>query len=140
MVDVVNSTRGSWVGVGTNVLLINSQGDMAVLFGIESLPLCRDPKVLRARDDSRRSCSGRGANWHYYRIVDELPEEEFAAALEAIEARPGDPMVRVLDEAPLEDEEISAEEEVAVREAREETAAGGTLLSSDEIGREFGIG
>jgi hypothetical protein len=75
-----------------------------------------------------------------HRIVDELPEEELAAALEAIEARPGDPMIRVLDEAPPEDEEIPAEEEAAVREAREETAAGATLLSREEIGREFGIG
>ncbi|HVW45685.1 MAG TPA: hypothetical protein VHA76_01425 [Solirubrobacterales bacterium] len=75
-----------------------------------------------------------------HRIVDELPEEELAAALAAIEPRPGDPMIRVLDEAPPEDEEISAEEEAAVREAREETAAGGTLLSREEIGREFGTG
>jgi hypothetical protein len=112
LVDVVNSTRGAWLDVGTDALLINSRGDMAALFGIESLPLCRNPKVLRARDDSRRSCSGRGANWHYYRIVDELPE----------------------------DEEISAEEEPAVLQTREKTAAGGTLHSSEEIGREFGIG
>jgi hypothetical protein len=75
-----------------------------------------------------------------HRIVDELPEEELAAALEAIEARPGDPMIRILDEAPLEDEEISAEEEAAVRETREETAAGVTLHSSEDIEREFGIG
>jgi len=44
-----------------------------------------------------------------------------------------------VDELP-EDEEISAEEEPAVLQAREKTAAGGTLLFSGEIGREFGIG
>lgn len=75
-----------------------------------------------------------------HRIVDELPREELAASLEAIEVRPGGPMIRVLDAAPLEDAEISPGEEAAVREAREEMAAGGTLLSLEEIVREFGIG
>lgn len=74
-----------------------------------------------------------------HRIVDELPEEELEAALKAIEARSDDPMIRRLDDAPPEDEEISAEEEAAVQEARDELAAGAPLVSQDEIKREFGI-
>lgn len=74
-----------------------------------------------------------------HRIVDELPEEELEAALKAIEARSDDPMIRRLDDAPTEDEEISAEEEAAVQEARDERAAGAPLVSQDEMKREFGI-
>lgn len=74
-----------------------------------------------------------------HRIVDELPEEELDAALQAIEARADDPLIRRLDEAPLEDEEISPEEEAAVQEARDELAAGAPLISHEEIKREFGI-
>lgn len=74
-----------------------------------------------------------------HRIVDELPEEELEAALKAIETRVDDPMIRRLDDAAPEDEEISAEENAAVREARDEVAAGAPLVSQDEIKREFGI-
>lgn len=74
-----------------------------------------------------------------HRIVDELPEEELEAALKAIEARSDDAMIRRLDDAPPEDEEISAEEEAAVQEARDELAAGAPLVSQDEMKREFGI-
>lgn len=74
-----------------------------------------------------------------HRIVDELPEEELDAALRAIETRSDDPLIRRLEEAPAEDEEISAEEEAAVQEARDELAKGSPLVSHDEIKREFGI-
>jgi Rad3-related DNA helicase len=74
-----------------------------------------------------------------HRLVDELPEEKLDAALEAIESRADDPLIRRLEDAPPEDEEISAEEEAAVQEARDELAAGTPLISHDEIKREFGI-
>jgi hypothetical protein len=74
-----------------------------------------------------------------HRIVDELPEEELDAALEAIEARADDPMIRRFEDAAPEDEEISAEEEAAVREVRDEVRAGAPRVSHDEIKREFGI-
>jgi hypothetical protein len=74
-----------------------------------------------------------------HQIVDKLPEEELDAALKAIEARTDDPMIRRLEDAPPEDEEISAEEEAAVQEARDELAAGAPLISQEEIKREFGI-
>lgn len=74
-----------------------------------------------------------------HRIVDELPEEKLEAALKAIEERADDPMIRRLEDAPPEDEEISPEEEAAVQEARDELAAGVPSISQDEIRREFGI-
>lgn len=53
--------------------------------------------------------------------------------------RSDNPFLRRLEEAPPEDEEISAEEEAAVQEARDEMAKDGPLVSLDEIKREFGI-
>lgn len=74
-----------------------------------------------------------------HRLVDELPEEKLDAALKAIETRADDPLIRRLEDAPPEDEEISAEEEEAVQEARDELTAGTPLVSHDEIQREFGV-
>jgi len=74
-----------------------------------------------------------------HRIVEELPEEELDAALEAIEKRSDGPLIRRLEDAPPEDEEISAEEEAAVQEALDEMAKGSPLISHEEIKREFGI-
>lgn len=56
-----------------------------------------------------------------------------------VEMRPDDPVLRRLEEAPAEDEEISTEEEVAVQEALDEIAKGSPLFSRDEIRRELGI-
>jgi hypothetical protein len=47
-----------------------------------------------------------------------------------------DPVARLLDDAPLEDEDISAEEEDAAAEGRAEITAGRTV-SLDEAMREF---
>jgi hypothetical protein len=74
-----------------------------------------------------------------HQVVDELPEEELDAALQAIESRVDDPLIRRLEDVAPEDEEISAEEEAAVQEARDELTAGAPLVSQDEIKREFGI-
>jgi hypothetical protein len=46
---------------------------------------------------------------------------------------------KCLEDATPEDEEISAEEEAAAQEAREDLAADALLVSRDEIRREFGI-
>lgn len=70
-------------------------------------------------------------------LVDELSEQEAQAALELFEQRSDDPMVRALDNAPLDDEPTSPEEEAAVEEAREEYRRG-EFYEADEIKREFG--
>ncbi len=72
------------------------------------------------------------------KLLSEAPswsEAQATAALAAAE-RETDPVVRRLDNAPLEDEEISAEEEAAVAEGRADLAAGRTV-SLDEAMREF---
>jgi hypothetical protein len=67
-----------------------------------------------------------------------LSEAEAAETLRLLDAQQ-DPMNRRLEDAPLEDEHISPEEEAAVQEAREELDAGAELISHEEIKREFGI-
>jgi hypothetical protein len=70
--------------------------------------------------------------------VRELSEAEAAETLRLLDTHQ-DPLNRRLDDAPLEDEEISSEEEAAVQEARDELSAGAELISHEEIKREFGI-
>jgi hypothetical protein len=73
-----------------------------------------------------------------HKLVDELSEQEADEALQLIAARRGDDFAHWLDSLPEENEEISAQEETAVREAREDIAAGVPLISFDAIKREFG--
>ncbi len=63
-------------------------------------------------------------------------EHEAEIALRAVE-REGEPVVRKFDGAPFEDEEISAEEEAAVQEARDELAAGEPTVPFAEIKRKY---
>jgi hypothetical protein len=72
------------------------------------------------------------------RDVLDLPESEIEPVAEFIASRGGDPLLRLLENTPDEDEEISTEEESAVQEARDEIAAGVPLIPFDEIKREFG--
>lgn len=74
-----------------------------------------------------------------HQLVDKLPEEELDAALQAIESRTDDPLIRRIEDVAPEDEEISAEEEAAVQEARDELTAGTPLISHDEIKRELDV-
>ena len=67
-----------------------------------------------------------------------LSEAEADETLRLLEKR-DDPMIRVLEDAPPEDEEISPEEEAAVQEARDELAAGAPTIPFDEIKSKYGI-
>lgn len=75
------------------------------------------------------------------KLVEGLSEQEADELLRRMgqsgSAEP-DPLIEFLDNAPPEDEPISAEEEAAVEEARREVEAGGKLYSAEEIEREFG--
>jgi hypothetical protein len=73
-----------------------------------------------------------------HKLVDELSEAEAAATLEYAVSRREDPLIRRLDSAPLEDEEISADEEAAVQEARDELAAGSPTIPFEEVTRKYG--
>jgi hypothetical protein len=72
-----------------------------------------------------------------HKLVDELSEAEADDALRYVASRREDPLIRRLDSAPLEDEEISAEEEVAAAEGRADIAAGRTV-SHEEMLRKYG--
>jgi len=86
-----------------------------------------------------------GANLGYVtakeKLLERVPkwsEREAEVALRAVEGDV-DPVIRRFEDAPLEDEEISAEEEAAVQEARDELAADAPTIPHEEIKREFGL-
>lgn len=72
------------------------------------------------------------------RAVLDLPESEVEGALQYVASRARDPLSVRLDNSPLEDEEISAEEEAAAAEGRADIAAGRTV-SLEELKREFDL-
>ncbi|HEV2997678.1 MAG TPA: hypothetical protein VGX16_01115 [Solirubrobacteraceae bacterium] len=71
------------------------------------------------------------------RAVLDLPERDLERALTFVESRLEDPLIRRLDSAPAEDEEIPVEEETAAAEGRADIAAGNTI-SHEEILRKYG--
>ncbi len=71
------------------------------------------------------------------RAVLDLPEEGIDPTLDFIASRYQDPVLRLLDNAPDEDEEITAEEEAAVAEGRADIAAG-RVLSHEDMLRKYG--
>lgn len=74
-----------------------------------------------------------------HKLVDELSETEADEALRYVASRHEDPLIRRLEAAPLEDEEISPEEEAAAAEGRTDIAAGRTF-SLEEVKRDLGLG
>ena len=71
--------------------------------------------------------------------VEELSETEAAEALEFIASRQHgerDALTELLDNAPVDDEPSTPEEEEGLVEAREQVARG-EVISADEIRREF---
>ena len=67
--------------------------------------------------------------------VERLTEDEAAEALPLLDERI-DAVTRLLDNAPLDDEPVTEEEEAAVQLAREEIARGETI-SLEELRAEF---
>lgn len=72
-----------------------------------------------------------------HQVVDELSDEEAEAMLRRIEILRTDPFVRFLDEAPIDDEPVTAEEEAAVAEVEADRAAGVPTIPFDEIKRKY---
>jgi hypothetical protein len=67
--------------------------------------------------------------------VEELSEAEAADTLDYLASR-RDALAELLENAPLDDEPTTPEEEEGLREAREQVARG-EVLSAEEIRREF---
>jgi hypothetical protein len=68
--------------------------------------------------------------------VETLTEDQAAETLRLLDQR-ADPLTRFLENAPLDDEPVTAEEEALVAEANADIAAG-RMVSMDEILAEFG--
>lgn len=70
--------------------------------------------------------------------IDELTEAEAADTLDYLARRrePRDALTEFLDQAPIDDEPVSDEEERAVQEARDEIARGQTI-SLEQLKREL---
>ena len=73
-----------------------------------------------------------------HRLVDELPEEELHGAKRYLEylRNMGDPVLRALREAPIDDEPSSPEEDKLVDEAWQEYLQG-KWVGSEEVKRKF---
>ena len=69
-------------------------------------------------------------------VVEELSEREAESALDYIVSRRHDDVATLLDNAPVDDEPSSPEEEAAIQLAREELGRGETV-SLDDIRAEF---
>ncbi len=67
--------------------------------------------------------------------IEELTEDQAAEALRLLDQR-GDALTRLLDDAPLDDEPTTPEEEAAVQEALE-AAARGETISLEELRAEL---
>jgi hypothetical protein len=75
-----------------------------------------------------------------HHLVDVLPERELETAARVLEAlhATADPVGWALDNAPLDDEPYTQEEQAAVEEAYEDVASG-TTFTLDEVKRELGL-
>jgi hypothetical protein len=74
---------------------------------------------------------------HAHQLIDRLPETQLSALVGLLETIV-DPVAAALRNAPLEDEEISAEEEQAVAEARE-WLKHNKPIPHEEVLAEFGL-
>jgi hypothetical protein len=71
------------------------------------------------------------------RAVLDLPEEEIDPTLDFIASRHEDPVVRLLDNAPEDDEPVTEEDEAALEEAYAELDGGASTMPVDEFRRRY---
>jgi hypothetical protein len=74
---------------------------------------------------------------HLMRAVLDLPEEQIDVTLDFIASRQGDPVARLLDEAPEDNEPVTEEDEAALEEAYAELNGGAPTMSVDEFRRRY---
>jgi hypothetical protein len=72
-----------------------------------------------------------------HKFVDEMSDEEAATTLERLAARRTDPLARLLDAAPPDDEPLTPEEADAIQQGYDELDAGHGI-SLAELRRELG--
>ena len=71
-------------------------------------------------------------------LIEELSEEEAATALPIVERRRVDTMLQALAAAPSDDEESTADEDAASRDALSEYKRG-EAISPDQLKRDLGL-
>jgi hypothetical protein len=71
-------------------------------------------------------------------LVDRIPEEELAAAERFLEYLAVSPAYRAALSAPPDDEPVTEADALAIQRVREEVRAG-SVVTHDEILREFGL-
>ena len=67
------------------------------------------------------------------KLLEELPESELGPVLEFIASRGDDPVLRLLKNAPEDDEPVTDEDEAALEEAYAELDTGAPTMSVDEF-------
>jgi hypothetical protein len=72
-----------------------------------------------------------------HQVVEEMTDEEAAAMLRRIETLRGDPFVRFLDQAPVDDEPVTPEEEAAIAEAEADRRAGVPRIPFEDVKRKY---
>ncbi|MBI3979616.1 MAG: hypothetical protein HY331_15655 [Chloroflexi bacterium] len=74
-----------------------------------------------------------------YRLIDELPEGDLEVAKRLLEdLTSGDPVLRALATASVDDEPETEEERLAVEEGKADLAAG-RVVSLEDVKRELGL-
>jgi hypothetical protein len=75
-----------------------------------------------------------------HRLVDDLSDEEVGKALRLLSSthQNGDPLVALMDAAPIDDEPFTDEDAAAIAEVEADRAAGVPTIPFEEIKREFG--
>jgi hypothetical protein len=74
-----------------------------------------------------------------HELVDRLGDDDVAPALVLLESRVHDPLVRLLADAPVDDEPWTVEDEAALAEVRADRAAGLAPVSAEQARRELGL-
>ncbi len=72
-----------------------------------------------------------------HQVVDAMTDEEAEATLRRIEIIRSDPFVRFLDEAPVDDEPVTPDEEAAIAEVEADRRAGVETISFDDVKRKY---
>jgi hypothetical protein len=71
-----------------------------------------------------------------HKVVDEMSEQEAEETLRRIESRRNDPLLRFLDQAPLDDEPMTPEEEAAIAEVDADRSSGAARVPFADVKRD----
>lgn len=72
-----------------------------------------------------------------HKLVDDLPETELQPVIDFIATRQDDPVRRILDAAPEDDEPLTDSDRAALDEAYAELESGAPSMSVDEFRRRY---